>query len=317
VLPADVVSLARLHQQRQQQLALLATRSVEAAWARMSPTDVAGSWSTLVAPTVLQLVVQAQIEAARGVQEYVARSVDLQGAQPAPAGRVQTNTFAGAASDGRPLDTLLGYPVWQVEAFMAGGTPAADALGIGLRHLGRIVATQIQDTARAATGVAIVNDRRVTGYIRVVSGACCSRCAILAGRWYRYNAGFPRHPHCSCTQVAASHDVVPQSPKAIFDSMSPDELRQAGWSQADIKAISEDGADIYQVTNAHRDLRSVTIAGRPIKTTLQGTTAKGIAGKRLKTPIRLTPESIYAEADRLGWSRDETIRQLTRFGYIR
>jgi hypothetical protein len=316
VLPADVVSLARLHQQRQQQLALLATRSVENAWARMSPTDVAGSWSALVEPTVLSLVVHAQVEAARGVQEYVARTVDLQGAQPAPAGRVQTTAFAGVASDGRPLDSLLAYPVGQVEAFMAGGTPAADALAIGLRHLGRIVATQIQDTARAATGVAVVNDRRTAGYIRVVSGACCSRCAILAGRWYRYNAGFPRHPHCSCTQVAATREVVPQSPKTIFDAMTPEELRRAGWSDADVRAIGE-GADIYQVTNAHRDLRSVTIAGRPLKTTLQGTTAKGIAGKRLKVPVRLTPEAIYAEADRLGWSRDETIRQLTRFGYIR
>jgi hypothetical protein len=32
--------------------------------------------------------------------------------------------------------------------------------------------------------------------------------------------------------------------------------------------------------------------------------------------VRLTPEALYAEADRLGWSRDELTRQLTRFGYI-
>lgn len=120
--------------------------------------------------------------------------------------------------------------------------------------------------------------------------------------------------------MPAAEVIDPQSPKALFDAMSPAELRKAGWSEADIRAIG-DGADIYQVTNARRDLRSMSVAGRQVKTTLQGSTRRGLAGKRLGAPkrgraVRLTPDQIYAEADRLGWSRDEIIRQLKRHGFI-
>lgn len=320
MLPADVIDLAHLHQLRQQRLALAATNAVADAWKRLSATDVQGSWDRGVGSLIVTLVAQAQLEAARGSQDYVSRTVHLEGGAPDPVGQVPSSAFSGVASDGRPLESLLSYPLFQVQAFTRGGMDVADALGIGLRHLGRMVATQVQDSARISTGVAIVNDRRVAGYIRVVSGSACSRCTILAGRWYAYNAGFARHPHCSCTSAPSTKDVEPQSPKSLFDAMSPEQRRKAGWSEADIKAIN-DGGDLYQVTNAKRDLRSVSIAGRELQTTLHGSTRRGLAGKRLgapkgKTAARLTPESIYAEAQRLDWSRDETLAQLRRFGYI-
>jgi hypothetical protein len=37
------------------------------------------------------------------------------------------------------------------------------------------------------------------GFVRRVNPPCCGRCAILAGRWYRYDSGFRRHPRCDCT----------------------------------------------------------------------------------------------------------------------
>jgi hypothetical protein len=311
VLPDEVVRLASLHRLRQQQLARLAAAEMAKVWARLDQGDIAGSWANIAGPSALNLVIQAQTEAARGAQEYVATAVGLQGEAPSPAGMVNGSAFAGFASDGRALDGLLGYPLFEVQAFVDGGMPVADALGIGLRHLTRITATQVQDAARISTGVAQVNDRRVQGYLRQLSPPACSRCVILAGRWYRYNAGFQRHPHCDCVGVPATKDVQPQSPKALFDAMSHDELRKAGWTEADIKAIGE-GADIYQVTNAHRALRSVQVAGRPVQTTLSGATRRAPGGK----VIRLTPEAIYAEADRLGWSRDEIIGALKTHGYI-
>jgi hypothetical protein len=143
----------------------------------------------------------------------------------------------------------------------------------------------------------------------------------LAGKKYRYNQGFARHPHCDCVHMPAAEVIEPQSPRAIFDAMSDQELAKASWSIAEVQAI-RDGADIGQVTNVHRSLRTVSIAGRQVKTTLEGATRHGIAGQRLgatrgRLAVRLTPEQLYLEADRLGWSRDELIRQLTRFGYIR
>jgi hypothetical protein len=319
VLPPDVLQLAAAHRLRQQRLAALAAHELGKVWSAVDSSDVEGSWARL-APRALALMAAAQIEAARGAQDYVAAAVVLQDAVPDPAGTVPPAAFAGVASDGRPLESLLGYPAFEVGAFIRQGMSTAEALGVGARHMTRIVGTQIQDTARISTGVATVNDRTVVGYIRVTGGSCCSRCAILAGRWYAYRANFLRHPLCDCTQAPATGETKPQSPKAIFDAMSPAERRKAGWSLADQRAIA-DGADLYQVTNAHRDLRSVQVAGRTVKTTLQGGTRRGIAGKRLSATkgaraIRLTPESIYAEADRLGWSRDETIRQLQRHGYI-
>jgi hypothetical protein len=96
--------------------------------------------------------------------------------------------------------------------------------------------------------------------------------------------------------------IEPQSPKALFDGMSHDELRRAGWAEADIKAIN-DGADLYQVTNARRGLRSVEIAGRQVQTTTVG------ANRRKP---RLTPEAIYSVTD----TRDEALRLLRANGFI-
>jgi len=85
----------------------------------------------------------------------------------------------------------------------------------------------------------------------------CSRCVILAGLWYpsKKGAGFDRHPQCDCYAVPAAEVVEPPSPKALFDAMDDVELREAGWSDADVKAI-RDGADLYQVTNARRAMYS-------------------------------------------------------------
>lgn len=307
VLPADVLRLARLHRARQQHLAAAAVRQVRRRWGLLDPANIAATWQ-LIAAAVLRLVTAYQAEAARGADTYVASALTLAGVTPAPAGLVVTSALAGVASDGRDLAGLLGYPVFEASAFVDQGVAPQQALAVGGRHLDRIVQTQVQDAARVATGVAQVNDRRVRGFVRVLTPPSCSRCVILAGRWYAANSGFARHPQCDCVMMPAAEVIEPESPMAVFNAMTDDELRKAGWNAADVQAIREDGADIYQVTNAHRGLRSVTIAGQKLKATTVG---------RSRAKIRLTPESIYSESRRLGWSRDETIRVLKLHGYIR
>lgn len=307
MLPDDVLRLAALHRARAQQLAAVAARQLALLWRTVAADNPQASWATVARRA--QLVVSlAQSSAATGAQDYVDLATTLQGVAPDPAGTVPPSGFSGVASDGRPLDSLLSYPSFEVSAWLDQGMESPIALAAGARHLQRIAVTQIVDAARVATGVAIVNNRRTRGYIRVVTPPSCSRCTILAGRWYAYNAGFARHPHCDCTQAPAVEVERPQSPRAIYDSMTSEQRRTAGWSLADQKAI-DDGADLYRVTNARRDLRSMQVAGRTVKTTLRGAMSR-------KAAIRLTPEAIYAEAQRLGWSRDEIIRQLTRNGYI-
>lgn len=318
-LPAELARLAALHRARQQLLARQTTQDALRRWGLVDAGNLVTSWG-LVLPVLLDLVTAAQVEATRGVDAYVAAAVVAQGGSPRPAGRVPDRALSGVASDGRPLVSLLDWPMAHTETLVSGGMPVAEALGIGLRRLGRIVTTQVQDAARVATGVAMVADRAVDRYVRVATPPSCSRCVVLAGKVYRVERAFDRHHLCDCVHAAAADGVEPPSPEELYRQMTPDQRRKAGWSLADQRAI-DDGGDLYQVTNARRKLRAMTVAGRPVQTTLHGATRRGLAGKRLGAPrgraaVRLTPEQIYLEAGRLGWSRDETIRQLTRFGYI-
>lgn len=289
--------LARAHRRRQQLIAAQAVRETRRLW-RFN------DWQ-LVATRALSTVRSALLEAARGAQAYVSAVI---GDSSDPSGTVAEHIFADAASDGRPLDTLLGYPDFEVRAFVDQGMDHGQARAIGERHLERIVATQVADAARISTGVAVVNDRAAKGYIRLLTPPSCSRCIIQAGRFYKYSAGFARHPQCDCVHVPAAEAVDVPSPREVYDSLTDEERRKAGWSGHDQRAI-EDGAGLNRVTNYRQKLKTVTVAGRPVKTT-----GIGFKGKRVK--LRLTPEQIYLEAGRLGWDRDETLRQLKRHGYI-
>lgn len=313
MLPPDLAHLGAVHRVRQQTIAARVLRAVLRLWAALGSPD---QWP-LLAPRVRAAVTAGQMAAATGATEYVSAALMMQHVEPDPAGPVSPRALAGVASDGRDLAGLLDYPAFEADALINGGMPTDRALAVGRRHLGRIVVTQMQDAARVATGVAIAVDRSTAGYVRLATAPCCSRCAVLAGRWYRWSAGFARHPQCDCVSVPAASHIEPASPRAVYDSMDPAQRAKAGWSAADQRAIA-DGADIYQVTNARRGMRSLSIAGRSVSTTTEGTTRRGLAGQRLGTRkghpvLRLTPEQIYAEA---GDDRDEVIRLLRRHGYI-
>lgn len=292
--------LARAHRNRQERLAGRAVVRTRRLWRF-------GSWAA-VSARVLAVVQAAMREAARGSQDYVTEALRLQGVDPDPYGQVVEAAFAETASDGRPLDSLLGLPAFEVQAFVDQGMPADRADRVGERHLERIVATQVQDAARVATGVAAANDRAVTGYVRHLTLPSCNRCIVLAGRWYRWSDGFKRHPQCDCVHVPAAESVDPPSPRQVYDRLTDEERRKAGWSGHDQRAI-DDGADLNQVTNVRRKLRTVQVAGQLVKTT-----GVGFRGQRQR--IRVTPEQIYADADRLGLSREQTLAALQRNGYI-
>lgn len=356
MLPADLARLAAAHRARAQYLFGRVRAEVIRAWGQMQAGDPAGSWQ-MVGPRLVTLITQAQAEAARGAQDYIAAAMSMQGASSDPAGTVPASAFAGTSSSGMPLDVLLSKPVDQLGAFIGAGMPADAALAVGLRHMQRIVSWEIPDAARVATGVAIVNERHSRGWIRMTTPPSCSRCIVLAGKFYRYNQGFLRHPHCDCVHVPSAEVITPESPRKLFDSLSAKEQDRL-FTNAGARAI-RDGADVGQVVNARRGalglspagariteeerrlligggtrgrLQTTNVYGRQVYITTEGVTTRGLAGVRLgartsgvKTSgaryrssrgVRLMPESIYAEAERLGWSRDELIRQLTRFGYI-
>lgn len=308
-LPPDLQQLAAARRARQQQIAAQASVETNRLWGFLQMLGWAG-----ISVQMLGTVRAALLAAANGAQRYAMAAVREWGETPNPAGTVAERTFALTASDGRPLDSLLEQPSLELAAFVDQGMPYDQAHAIGGRHLQRIVATQIADACRVAAGVAIVNDRKLQGYIRHLTLPSCNRCILLAGQWYRWSAGFERHPLCDCVHVPAAVSAEPLSPRDIYDGLTDEERRKAGWSGHDQRAI-DDGADLNQVTNYKRALQTVNVAGVPVRTTTVGTSRRGLAGRR-GAKVRLTPEQIYLDADRLALDRDATIRLLRQHGYI-
>lgn len=187
----------------------------------------------------------------------------------------------------------------------------------------RMVMSLVADAARGAESVSIATRPRV-GYVRYLSPPSCSRCAILAGRFYRWSSGFDRHPGCDCTHLATTdpRSEFIQNPHAMVDKGLV-----TGLSKADRRALA-DGADLNQLVNAKNgSLRRVNFGpGRTVTTTTAGVTSRGIAGKslgglqkvdgsryRVSNRMRLTPDSIYRAAD---GDRATAMRLLKAHGYI-
>lgn len=243
-----------------------------------------------------------------------------------PAVQVDPRGWVQSANDGRPLDSLLYSAVTHTKMLLGSGQSAADALGAGGAWLDMLAHTQVADAARGAAGVAITSTPRM-GYSRLVSPPCCQRCAVLAGKFFKWNAGFQRHPRCDCRHVP----VKEGSPLRDVDQhIGPDQIKDLTKAQ---RSAIADGADQNQVINAHR-AGSRSSDGM---TTVEGTTRRGYAsyvnrevarqkgevsketvvrsrGRRnvTRTKPRLTPEAIY----RLSSTREEAVRLLGLNGYL-
>lgn len=317
---AAVAALGLRHRRRQARLSLAAARAAAREWARLNPADLAGSWSTETGLRILAIVVAAQRAAAEGATEYVSAVVRAEGAVPAVAGTVNAAAFAGIAADGRDLATLLAEPVIRTKTALAGGSTLDVALEQGLASLLRITASEVADAGRSAVGTAIVADRKVSGYVRVLSPPSCARCVILAGKTFHSAVAFQRHPHCDCVHMPVAYGFRPHTtdPDAYFHSLSEAEQRRV-FGRAGAQAI-RDGADIGQVVNARRGMYA--LGDRyGLKATREGMTKRGLARQRLRAlerggrapgKVRLMPESIY----RIAADRDEAIRLLYRYGYL-
>lgn len=208
---------------------------------------------------------------------------------------------------------------------------AALALGEVETWLAGIAASIVFDTARAAESAASAAYPAAGGYVRMLNPPSCSRCAILAGRFYRWNEGFQRHPLCDCRHVPSSEAIAGDmtvNPDAYFHSLSTAEQNRI-FTKSGAQAI-RDGADMNQVVNARRGMRQAQVYGHDVIVTSEGTTRRGLAYRALggdrsndrraageryfrTNQVRLMPESIYEIAD---GDRDEAIRLLRLHGFI-
>lgn len=278
------------------------------AWAGVRPDDLSGSWSYELG-RFMPAMIAAQTDAAFAGATYVAESLDSLGMYVAPVAGVQYKSLAGIASDGRPLDSLLYSPVTGVKSLIAQGVEPRQALRGGLKLLERNISTTLADTGRAATSLDIAVRPQV-GYVRMLNPPSCSRCTVLAGRYYKWNSGFQRHPECDCIHQpskgveAAQTEGLISDPYEYFGSLSESDQDKA-FTRAGAQAI-RDGSDISQVVNSRRGI--TTAQGKLV--TREGTTKRGYYGAG-RSP-RLMPETIYQVAG----SREEALRMLKQYGYI-
>ena len=301
-----VLPVVDAHHRRMRRLSAAAIAASRRAWTRISPDRILTEWEQAVA-RLLPAFTALQLQAATAGAEYGQDTLDAQGLRSEPDARVRPEAFVGWASDGRTLESLLLAPLAPVRQALLEERPLQEAVNRGQASLERIAHTQIGDTGRAAASVDIATRRNV-GWIRMINPPTCSRCLILAGRFYRWSSGFNRHPRDDCVHVATNADAARREgliddPNAYFKGLPRDEQdRMLGKAAA--QAV-RDGADLNQVVNARRGMTTVG-------TTTEGTTRRGFAGRRLRGQARLTPESIYREAT----SRDDALRLLKVHGYI-
>ena len=243
----------------------------------------------------------AQLAAARDAATYTAAAIAEQDLDDDAVATLQPRAFAGAASDGRALDTLLDQPLLTTLRALGAGADASLARTIGAAALVRIVVTQVADAGRAAESAALVVRPAVQGWVRQLQLPSCSRCVVLAGKYFRWNAGFSRHPLCDCRHVPTTsrlaRDLTTDPAAAVRSG------RVTGLSAADTHAIVIDGADVARVVNATRGMTTAAVGGRRLKATTE-LSRRGV--------VRLRPEEIYRQA---GDDRSRAIALLARHGY--
>jgi hypothetical protein len=282
---------------------------------RLGPGRLRQAWPDAQAE-LLVLLVAAQLAAAAKSDDYIAEVAAAQSIGVPPEGALAAEAVAAVASDGRPLETLLDQAALAVLAALASGLSRAQSFASGLATLAMILSTQIADAGRAGESVASTN-LRLTGYVRMLTGATsCSRCVILAGRWYEWNEGFERHPDCDCIHIPAREDRAGDlrtDPDAYFRSLSADEQDRV-FTNAGAQAI-RDGADMNQVVNARSGMRTAQVFGRRTLTTTTGTTRRAQASRFIRVggrPVRLMPETIYDIAE----SQEHALELLRIHGFI-
>lgn len=326
-------TVAAVHQASQADLRAAVVAAILAEWAKVNPRRVLPSWLEQSADRVFVILSAGQEAVAAEAGAFVGQALAVQGI-PVSVPALDPLRFAGIASDGRDLENLLrGAPVRVLERLGQGARPE-EAMRSGAAFLTLAAATQISDAARAADQVALTvaepADPRYApaspaveappaqrkfryGWVRMLTPPSCSRCAILAGQFYKWNEGFIRHEMCDCKHIPAAESLagdLATDPMAYFRSLTPEEQNKY-FGVANARAINA-GADIFQVVNASTRPNAMYVADNGRRYTREGTTRRGFAGSR-GAVVRPTPWQIFRDAR---GNREEAIRQLRESGYI-
>lgn len=276
-------------------------------WQQVDPFALTASWTAWLS-RMFVILRGAQIAAASTADPFTEAVLSAQAIAAPPVGKLAATAFSGVASDGRPLESLLMGPVIAAKMAIGRGETIPRAMATGQARLEMTLRTQVADAGRVADGVATVARPRLDGYTRIVKLPACSRCLVLAGRVYRYDEAFDRHPQCDCTRIPTDDEEDAEfttDAKEYFESISESDQDKI-FTKAGAQAI-RDGADINQVVNSRRGasglapagaritkaeqemltggkrgrLRATTVYGQEVFITSEGTSTRGLAGQRL------------------------------------
>lgn len=282
---------------QQQRIAELTGRAVAQQW-RQVGDDFDAGWEA-VRPGTVQAMQAGMAATVRSATAYTPALLTETRASADPAGRLRAAAFTDWAPDGSELSSFLDAAPIRAKQAVARGASALRARSIAGAWLISRVLTGLADTRRDVVSVDMAQRPALTGYVRMLNGPSCSRCVILAGKWFRWNDGFQRHPNCDCVHIPAKNlgwaeaEGFVSDPYEYFKSLSEKEQDRL-FTKAGARAI-RDGGDIYRVVNIQ-------------------TRGLGVSKQALKygTPTRMRPQDIY----NLGLSREQTIQVLAREGYI-
>ena len=219
--------------------------------------------------------------------------------------------------------------VTQAKTAVGEGATTDQALAQGGNWLDLMTKLQVADAARQAVGILTASRKNLGGTVRVLNPPSCQRCAILAGRFYRWSTGFDRHPRCDCTNLPVPSRAYAEAEGFVTNPMDAYRTRRDQGLDQGQKFALDNGADISQVVNATRGMsptslrrRTRTTRATPMKPApgvtpgMPDLMADILGAQRSKTiaPLGdLTPEGIY----RTSKTRDEAISLLREVGYIR
>lgn len=323
----ELPAVARAYGARQEQQRNAALYEIDRIWRRVDTADITASFLDL-APELFAVVNTAQDRLGAQAVEYVPNVIEATGQTRAatPRFEIPPTAMTGYAGSGASTAVVAYGATVRAKTAIGQGLAPTAAMHQAGQWLHAAFATVFADTGRTIEGVAGFS-RPVSGYVRMLNGESCGRCIILAGKFFRKNRGFQRHPACDCRHIPVSENIAGDlmtNSGAYLDSLSDDALAKALGSQANARAY-KDGADPMQLINAYRrpggargpggipSIKTAQVYGQDVKYTLEGTTRRGLADHQMRevralsrynpvsdrretNALRLMPESIYSIA---------------------
>lgn len=298
-------------QRRETHEALSATQRQ---WRRMGP-DFDASWGLIVG-SLVGITSTAQHRIAEESFDYIPTVLDEQGSSERinVTTRPQADPLVGVTGSGTPVDEAFYAAVITSKIAIDRGMTIPQALKRGEHRLMQRASLALSDTGRFAERISLA-PARVSYYQRALSLPSCSRCVILAGRLYRMEQAFQRHPRCDCRHlpVGEAGEVEEADPLEYFGSL-PESEQDRIFTKSGAEAI-RNGADMNQVVNARRGMYTSRTGSRKWKFTSEGTTRRGWWGRdqrRGTSRRRLMPEEIQ----RLSSDKADYLRMLRNYGFI-